>query len=140
LVQSQYSWGIMGIKQDTAIEIEKNLGPQDAKLISFITTDHNTERFDRLTDEHNHYYSYLYAALYLEQIEHQWQTAGFDISQNVGVLSTLYNIGFIHSKPNSTPEVGGAVIEINGESYSFGSLAESFYNSSELIEFFPKQQ
>jgi hypothetical protein len=137
-IQSQYSWGVMGIKQDTAIQIEKNA--TDTSLLKYYSTKDSvdTERFNRLTDEHNHYWSYVYAALYLKQIEQQWQKAGFDISHNVGVLSTLYNIGYAHSKPNSTPEVGGAVIDIYGTNYSFGSLAESFYNSDELIDLFPR--
>jgi hypothetical protein len=48
------------------------------------------------------------------------------------------NIGFTNSKPKANPESGGSEIEIKGEKYNFGTLAKSFYDSSELLEFFPK--
>lgn len=146
-VQSQYSWGVMGIKQDTAIEVENNLkdpssvfypGPQYAHLLDFTSTSTDQERFNRLTDQHNRYYSYVYAALYMREIMDQWQRAGFNISNNVGVLSTLYNIGFAHSIPNANPQIGGAEIDINNTVYSFGGLAQEFYNSNELTDIFPK--
>ena len=82
--QSQFSWGIMGIKEDTAVEIENNLkdpsspyypGAQYSRLLDFQTTDIGTERFNRLIDEHDHYYDYLYTALYLKEIMAQWKKA-----------------------------------------------------------------
>ena len=87
--QSQFSWGIMGIKQDTAIAVENNLkdpsspyypGPTYSRLLDFQTDNHDQERFTRITDEHDHYYGYLYTALYLKEIITQWKKAGFDIS------------------------------------------------------------
>ena len=146
-VQSQYSWGIMGIKQDTAIAIEKNLkdtsspfylGKDYEHLLDFKTGDVNSERFNRLTDEKDHYYAYLYTGLYLKEIMNQWQKAGFDISSNPGILSTLYNIGFVHSNPNTSPQIGGADIIVGTTTYTFGGLAESFYNSDELLDLFPR--
>jgi len=145
--QSQFSWGIMGIKEDTAIQIENNLqestspyylGPQYQHLLDFSTDNPTEERFSRLTNEDNHYYDYLYTALYLKQIETQWKNAGFDISDRPEILSTLYNIGFQHSNPNANPSVGGAEIPINGRIYSFGSLAYDFYFSTELTNLFPQ--
>ncbi len=146
-VQSQYSWGVMGMRRDSAIEIENNLknpqspfylGPQYEHLLDFQTADQETERFARLTDQKNHYYSYLYSALFLKQIEKQWQAAGYNISNKPGVLATLFNIGFIHSKPNANPQIGGAEIEINSVKYSFGGIAEDFYHSNLLTTEFPK--
>lgn len=146
-VQSQFSWGVMGIKQDTAIATEEHLvtststwylGPNYEHALDFKTADHDTERFDRLTDEHNHLYSYLYTGLYLREIMTQWKNAGFDISARPEILSTLYNIGFSHSKPNANPSSGGAAIEVGGVTYSFGDLAAQFYYSNELISEFPR--
>ncbi|MBX4198560.1 hypothetical protein KW782_04495 [Candidatus Parcubacteria bacterium] len=145
--QSQFSWGVMGLKQETAVEIENHLkdstssfylGKKYENLLDFTTTDHNKERFDRIINEHDRYYSYLYAALYLKQIETQWKNAGFDISDRPEILSTLFNIGFKNSHPNHNPQVGGAEIEIKGKTYSFGGLASEFYASSELEEAFAK--
>ncbi|MES2436497.1 MAG: DUF1402 family protein [Patescibacteria group bacterium] len=147
--QSQFSWGVMGIKQETAIHIEQNLkntrspyylGPSYENLLDFTATstdDINTERFSRIIDENSRYYSYLYAALYNKQVITQWEKANFDISTNPGIVSTLYNIGFSHSKPNASPKIGGAELDILGKTYSFGGLAQEFYYSSELHEHFP---
>lgn len=145
--QSQFSLGILGFKEDTAIAVENNLkdptsqyypGQSYEHLLDFSTTDVNTERFNRLTDDHYYYYDYLYAALYIKEVETQWMNAGFDISNNIGVISTLYNIGFAHSNPNANPQVGGAEIDIASSTWSFGSLAASFYNSNELLEELPR--
>ena len=145
--QSQFSWGIMGLKQETAIQIENNLkdtsspfylGKNYENLLDFKTNDHNSERFDRIINENNHYYSYLYTGLYLAQIKKQWKDRGYDISNRPEILSTLYNIGFEHSEPKSDPQVGGASIEIHEETYSFGGLAAEFYYSNELLDLFPQ--
>jgi hypothetical protein len=157
--QTQFSWGVMGMKPDTAIEVENNLkdptspyylGPQYEHLLDFPDTATSTasstdasstlaeERFTRMTDQHNHYYNYLYAALYMKEVETQWQNAGFPIANRPEIVSTLYNIGFAHSTPNANPQVGGAAIVINGVTYSFGGLAQQFYNSNLLTDVFPK--
>ena len=135
--QSQFSWGVMGIKQETAREIESRLD-KDNHILDFKTDNPDNERFERLTNEHDRYYSYLYGALMIQELEQQWEEAGFPINKNVGVIATLYNIGFQNSKPNSDPKVGGAEIEINKTTYSFGGLAKSFYESNELVEKFKK--
>ncbi len=145
--QSQFSWGVVGIKQDTAISIENNLknkkslfypGEKYENLLDFKTEDHDNERFERIVNDDNRFYSYLYTALYLKQIETQWKKSGFDISKNIGVMSTLFNIGFQNSKPNKDPKIGGAIIEINGKEYAFGYIAEMFYKSDELTDYFKK--
>ena len=146
--QSQFSWGIAGIKDETAREVERRLkdatspsylGAQYEHILDFKTEDPNQERFDRITDERNHYYAYLYTALYLKEIEAEWTHAGFDISKRPEILATLYNLGFSKSNPKANPEIGGAQIDINGTSYSFGSLAGMFYVSDELVELFPQK-
>ena len=139
-VQSQFSWGVLGLKQDTLIQIENNEKTAGGNFLTFAssTEDIDNERFMRVTDQHNHYYSYLYAAIFLKQIEKQWLDAGFGISDRPEILATLYNIGFAHSKPNGSPQVGGAKIDIAGQKYSFGGLAYEFYNSDELLNEFPR--
>jgi hypothetical protein len=91
-----------------------------------------------MTDQHDHYYSYLYAGLYLKEIEHQWTTASFPIDKNPAVLSTLYNIGFKYSLPNANPQVGGAAITLSDGTRSFGGLAQEFYDSNILTDVFPR--
>ncbi len=145
--QSQFSWGVMGLKQETAQAIENNLkdpasvfypGAQYSRLLDFKTTDIDSERFARIIDEKSRFYSYLYAGLYMREIETQWKKAGYDISDRPDVLSTLFNIGFQHSQPKAGPQVGGAEIDIGGKTYSFGGLAAEFYDSNELIAEFPR--
>lgn len=147
--QTQFSWGVMGMKEETAIPVELHLkdrsspfylGPayEDVLDFSATSTDIKTARFVRITDQHNHYWSYLYAGLYMKQIEAQWRTLGFPIDGNVAVISTLYNIGFERSIPKENPKVGGAVIDIGGTLYSFGGLASDFYYSDLLIDILPR--
>jgi hypothetical protein len=148
-VQSQFSWGVLGLKEETLIQIENNLasttspfylGQEYENKLAFnnLTEDIGSERFMRVTDGHNHYYTYLYAGIFLKQIQKQWQNAGFDISNKPEILATLYNIGFIHSKPKADPESGGAEIQINNIKYSFGELTYEFYYSDELTDIFPR--
>lgn len=145
--QTQFSWGVMGMKEDTAVTVENNLkdpnsayypGPNFAHLLDFSSQNVTDERFARMTDSQNHYWSYLYAGLYLREVEQQWLNAGYDIQSHPEILSTLYNIGFAHSTPNPTPQVGGAEIDIAGTAYSFGGLAADFYNSDLLTDVLPK--
>jgi hypothetical protein len=146
--QTQFSWGVMGMKEETAIPVEQHLrdasspfylGSSYEHTLDFpaTTTPVKTARFVRMTDQYNHYYSYLYAGLYLKQIEQQWHRAGFSIDDRVDILSTLYNIGFVHSVPKSNPQVGGAEIVLGENTYSFGGLADEFYRSNLLTDIFP---
>ncbi len=145
--QSQFSWGIMGLKQETAEMIEAHLkdsaspfyiGKDFEGLLDFKTEKHGQERFERITDENSRFYSYLYTGLYLKQIITEWKAAGYDIADRPDILSTLFNIGFSHSNPKANPEVGGSEIEIGDTTYSFGGLAGEFYQSDELTEAFPR--
>ena len=139
----------MGMKEDTAIQVEDNLkdpsspyypGAEYEHLLDFPadTADVKQARYVRMTEQHDHYWSYLYAGLYIKEIEAQWQYASFPIDGNVAVLSTLYNIGFAHSNPNANPQVGGAAITAGNVTFSFGGLAADFYNSNLLTDVLPK--
>lgn len=145
---SKFSLGVSGIKQDTALLIETYAnstssdfypGPDIAKLIAYPEgADHDKELFNRLTDEKNHYYSYLYTAIFLKEIQAQWHKAGFEVKERPDVLVTLFNVGFPASHPNANPKVAGAQITQGGQSYSFGYLGTLFYNSDELLSNFSR--
>ncbi len=146
---SKFSLGVSGIKQETAQKIEAYAvstssdfyaGEDIAALLAYASTtlDRDQELFDRLTNEKDHYYSYLYTAVYLKQIITQWEKAGYDISKRPDVLVTLFNLGFTASKPKPDPQVGGAPITIGGQRYSFGYLGTLFYQSDELRAEFPE--
>ena len=91
----------------------------------------------RIANEKDHYYAYLYGALYLAEMMKQWRTAGYEIMYRPEIVGTLFNVGFPQSKPNPNPKVGGSEINVGEGKYSFGSLAYEFYYSGELAEEFP---
>jgi hypothetical protein len=145
---SQFSLGVAGIKQQTANQIERNLvdtnaplypGKDYSNLITYAPgTDHDSELYKRLTDSKHHYYSYLYTALYIKEINAQWQKQGYDLTARPDVVTTLFNIGFEASKPKDNPQIGGTPITLGSTTYSFGQLGTLFYLSDELIAPFPR--
>ncbi len=146
---SQFSLGVSGMKQKTAEEVERYAsdpnstfypGPEYTALIAYASSTENKDQelFNRLTDEKDHYYSYLYTALYLKEIEMQWKRAGYDVENRPDVLVTLFNLGFAASAPKPNPQVAGAPITIGGQRYSFGDLGATFYHSDELLTEFPR--
>ncbi|MCX6747353.1 MAG: hypothetical protein NTW98_00135, partial [Candidatus Nomurabacteria bacterium] len=122
---SQFSLGVSGIKQETANDIEKYAndptspfypGEGIADLLKYSQgVNHDTELYKRLTDAKNHYYSYLYTAVYLKEIEIQWKNAGFEVRDRPDVLVTLFNLGFKASNPKPNPQVAGSAISVGGK-------------------------
>lgn len=145
---SQFSLGVSGMKQETARKVEEYAndptspfypGPDAAHLLAYSDSiNHDAELYNRLTNDKDHYYSYLYTALYLKEIMAQWRHAGFNIENNPEALVTLFNIGFENSNPNPAPQAGGATISVGGRSYAFGQLGGEFYRSEELTSSFPR--
>jgi hypothetical protein len=143
---NKISLGVMGIKETTATDIEKYLKDQGSQfylgkdfenLLDFKSQDVSSERYARLTNEKDHYYSYLYGGLYIKEISKQWRNAGFDITYRPEIVGTLFNVGFAQSKPKPDPQVGGSQIRVGDSNYSFGSLVYEFYYSGELACEFP---
>jgi hypothetical protein len=145
---SQFSLGVSGIKEETARTIEQNAqdpsspfypGAGMETLLAYENgVDQEELRFARLTDAKDHYYSYLYTALAIKEITAQWKNAGHDITDEPGVVGTLFNIGFEHSHPKPDPKVGGAMITVGGNIFSFGELGAYFFFSEELRDEFPR--
>ena len=143
---NKMAWGVMSIKEKMAIETEEHLrdtespfylGQDKEALLDFPAgSDVAKTRYDRLTNEKDHYYSYLYGALIIKQFQVQWQKAGYDLQYRPEIIATLFNIGFQNSQPKAEPAVGGSTLEIDGEKYYFGSLAYEFYYSGELADEF----
>jgi hypothetical protein len=144
---SQFSLGVSGIKQETAVQIERHAldasssffpGSSIAPLLKYPEgVAHDQALFARLTDEKDHYYSYLYTAVAIKELMSQWERASFPLDQKPGIVITLFNIGFGKSHPHAAPELGGAPIQVGGKTYSFGVLGEQFYLSNELRDVFP---
>lgn len=139
---SQFSLGVSGIKQETANQVEENLknseslyfpGSKYASLISYPAgANHDAELYNRLTDSKNHYYSYLYTALLIKEIEAGWRKAGYPIDGRPEIIATLFNIGLENSHPNANPVAGGAAITVGGRTYAFGELSGLVYSSGAL--------
>lgn len=147
-VQSQFSYGVNGIKDFTARAVEEHLkdpsseyymGPAYEHLLDFTTNDHVTERYNRLVDYRNHLYSFIYTGCILHQTMLQWRRAGYDISDRPDLLFTLFNVGFSQSVPKADPKAGGSHIEVGGRIYTFGGIGFDFYYSGELADVFPFQ-
>lgn len=146
-VQSQFSYGVNGIKERTALTVEQHLsdpsseyymGRQFEHLLDYPEGCNTTaERYRRLVDYGNHLYSYLYTGCILHQTMLQWRRAGYDISDRPDILFTLFNVGFKQSVPKANPMAGGSRITIEGRQYTFGAIGFDFYYSGELAEAFP---
>lgn len=144
---SKFSYGIAGLKPETALLIEQHLknpesvfylGKDMEQVITYPEgSNEDTVRFDRITDTKNTYYPYLYAGLFMRQVTEQWKKSGYAIADRPEVLSTLYNLGFNRSIPKPEPGAGGAPITVNGVEYNFGQLGYEFYYSGELSQEFP---
>ena len=145
-VQSQFSYGVNGIKDFTAAAVEQHLkdpssefymGKRYENILDFETGDHSGERYKRLVDYRNHLYSYIYTGCILHQTMLQWKRAGYDISDRPDILCTLFNVGFSQSHPHPDAVCGGSHISIDGKSYTFGAVGFDFYYSGELASAFP---
>lgn len=148
-VQSQFSYGVNGIKISTAKMIEEHLrnphseyymGKRYEHLLDYDSVAGKSVddvRYERLVDYRNHLYSYLYTGCILHQTMLQWKRAGYDISNRPDVLFTLFNVGFSQSVPKANPVPGGSHIEVCGETYTFGAIGFDFYFSGELSDQFP---
>ncbi len=145
---SQFSYGIAGLKPETVAKIDENLKNPKSNFYLGKDMEHladygdgvdpTAERFSRITNAKDPYYSYLYVGLFMRQAEMQWANAGYPIDGRPDVLATLYNLGFNRSIPKPNPASGGAPIMINGVEYSFGDIAYQFYYSDELLDIYPR--
>lgn len=143
-VESNFSYGVNGIKDFTAAAVEAHLvdpkspyymGKRYQHILDFETDNHAEERYRRLVDYKSHLYSYIYTGCILHQTMLQWRRAGYDISNRPDVLCTLFNLGFSKSKPHADPRCGGAAVNIEGRTYTFGAIGYDFYYSGELAEY-----
>lgn len=144
---TQFAWGVMAIKEATAIDIEHHLKDKqspwylgsafEGALDYRPGADQNKERFARLTNEKDHSWSYLYGSLELKQFQQQWSRAKHPIDDRPEILATLFNIGFGRSHPSDHPSVGGSTLTIADTKYTFGALAYEWYYSGALSDVFP---
>lgn len=127
----QGSYGIWGIKLDTAIDTEIRVQTNYPEVWRQYFTYPNTEkdikqaRQARLESSQTHFFQILYVWAILKEILQTREDAGYDISKQPWVILTLYNIG--NKKPHDNPDVGGSLIEIEWQEYSFGALAMLMY-------------
>ena len=153
-LETNLSYGVTGIKERTAQNIEYYL--KDAKSSYYCgskyehildydsTINYNNQHNDtmslrvkRLVQYKDHYYSYLYAGIFIRQIATQWQKAGYPIDDRPEILASIFNLGYNKSKPRKNPAVGGSNFMIRDKEYTFGGVAYDFYYSGELLEAFP---
>jgi hypothetical protein len=156
-LETNMSFGVTGIKEQTAKNIENYLkdpsspyycGVHYEHLLDYDSTrnynnKHNDTlslRVKRLVQYKDHYYSYLYAGIFIRQIATQWQKAGCPIDERPEILASIFNLGYNKSKPKKNPAVGGSNFMIRDKEYTFGGVAYDFYYSGELLKEFPYQK
>ncbi|HPN54616.1 MAG TPA: hypothetical protein PLB52_01650, partial [Candidatus Moranbacteria bacterium] len=97
---NKISLGIIGVKEETAIQIENHLKDQNSpyylgfdleNVLDYEEENGSAERYNRLT-ENTHFYSYLYGSIYLKQILSQWEKAGYSIKFRPEIAGTLFNV------------------------------------------------
>lgn len=145
-VQSQFSFGVNGIKDFTAKMAEDHLkdpqspfymGKKYENILDYNGYVNDSVRIKRLVDYHDHTYSYIYTGCIIHQTRNQWKKAGYDISNRPDILFTLFNLGFATSNPSPNPQCGGSHITIGDKIYTFGVIGFDFYYSGELSDVFP---
>ena len=157
VLENNLSYGVTGIKEHTAMNIERYLkdpnseyylGKKYEHLLDYDSTqsyinsinDTMNIRLRRLVQFNDHYYSYLYAALFVKQIKMQWERAGYPLDNRPEILASLFNLGYSKSKPKKYPSVGGSNYQVGESQYTFGAVAFEFYYSGELLDVFPYQK
>jgi hypothetical protein len=153
-LETNMSFGVTGIKEQTARNIETYLkdpqspfycGSKYEHLLDYDSTRnynnaHNDTlslRVKRLVQYKDHYYSYLYAGIFIRQIATQWKNAGYSIDERPEILASIFNLGYRKSIPKKYPAVGGSKFMIRDKEYTFGGVAYDFYYSGELLDEFP---
>ncbi len=145
-VQSQFSFGVNGIKDFTATQVERNLkdknspfymGEKYKHILDYEGYVDDSVRIKRLVNYKDHTYSYIYTGCIIHQTRNQWKKAGYDISNRPDVLFTLFNVGFSQSEPKPNPVCGGSHITVDNKVYTFGAIGFDFYYSGELSDVFP---
>lgn len=153
-LETNLSYGVTGIKENTARNIENYLKDPQSPFYCGSTYEHLLDydstrnynnahndtlslRVKRLVQYKDHYYSYLYAGIFIRQIATQWYNAGYPIDDRPEILASIFNLGYNKSKPKKNPAVGGSNFMIRDTEYTFGGVAYDFYYSGELLEEFP---
>jgi hypothetical protein len=156
-LETNLSFGVTGIKESTARNIEYYLkdpkspyycGKKYEHVLDYDSTiNYNNNlndtlnlRVKRLIQFKDHYYSYLYAGVFIRQIAAQWERAGYPIDERPEILASIFNLGYSKSKPKKNPSAGGSNFKIRDKEYTFGGVAYDFYYSGEMLEEFPYAQ
>jgi hypothetical protein len=157
VLETNLSYGVTGIKVNTAINIEKYLkdpnsvyylGKKFEHLLDYDSSKtygnalngKQSMRIKRLVQYKDHFYSYLYAAIFMKQIKMQWERAGYPLDNRPEILASLFNLGFRKSVPKKDPAVGGSNYLVGESMYTFGAVAFEFYYSGELLDVFPYEK
>ena len=153
-LETNMSFGVTGIKENTARNIENYLkdpaspyycGAKYEHLLDYdssrnYSNQHNDTlslRVKRLVQYKDHYYSYLYAGIFIRQIATQWEKAGYPIDDRPEILASIFHLGYSKSKPKKNPAAGGSNFKIREKDYTFGGVAYDFYYSGEMLDEFP---
>jgi hypothetical protein len=86
---------------------------------------------DQITEQSLEYdddFNAKYATYLVKTILTRREQADIDISNNPGVVCTLYNMGNHPNKqPHANPKIGGSVIWIDDHKYVYGGISLAMY-------------
>ncbi len=134
-VMSKQSFGIGGMKLDTAEKLEQRLAANKPDLYAqyFAYDDPNNisqQRLARLTDGKTYYYQVLYTAWVLYEYISGRQQEWYNLKDKPWLIATMYNIGY--SEPHANADIGWSFMNIEWEKYSFWWLAMLIYYYLEI--------
>ena len=134
-VMSKQSFGIGGMKLNTAEQLEGRLASNEPtiyqKYFSYENENNiSQQRLVRLTDTKNYYYQILYSAGLLYEYSTERRKAWYNITNQPGLIATMYNIGY--SEPHANADIWWSFMNIEWEKYSFWGLAMLIYYYLEI--------
>jgi len=144
---SQFSLGVSGIKQETAVSIEEYAhdsasafypGEAAAHLIAYGPGENrDAALYARLTDAKDHYYSYLYTGALPPRNHGAMGTGRIRPRRPSRNRDDALQPGLPELAPKREPPSRRATITTGGKAYPFGVLGGLFYRSNELRDVFP---
>jgi hypothetical protein len=130
MVMSQFSYWLWWIKEKVAMDVENWYTVYNLPLYQeiFAYTDQenvSNQRVVRLTRTDDYYHQIMYVAWALAMYRDQRLNDGYNISDKIWIITTLYNVWY--KKPNSKPEIWWANIKLSGETFSFWRLSTALF-------------
>lgn len=126
---SKFSYGLWWIKVETAREIQNSVKGYNKQVYDQYFAKDSTKTDEELIEVlKDDFWWFLYTWWLIFSIEKRWKNAGFDISYQPWVITTLYNMWNPKNKePNPSPKVWGSLIAVNWKDMYFWEIWYLYY-------------